>query len=136
MRAAIALSIGVFACVLASAAPASAVVYTGFTWYSDGAFYREGPSGTVIRLYATGAIPNRTYKLYSSPFIPERDHELCGYSLTELNPNPRTANSSGLIGQTAGALTGPPGDYMICFVDPSDPFGYRATVYAHFRIRS
>src|SRR5262245_32212122 len=90
--------------VLAGAAPAGASVsYLGFTWYADGTFQKFGPSGTTVTLYATGAHRNHPFRLYQSPFIPERDNELCGYSLTPVNPNVRVASAThGFIGLTSG----------------------------------
>lgn len=129
-------------CVLAGAMPAGAIVYFhGRTWYLEGQLFREGPSGTQISAFATGAIPGHSYKLFSSPFVPARDHELCGYSLTEVNPNVRVATPNGFIGTTTGPVTGEPGDHMICFVDLdiqtdiAHPEGrYWVTMYLWFSI--
>lgn len=128
--------------LLAGAAPAEAIVlWQGTTWYSDGSFQKMGPSGTAVSAFATNARPNHSYKLFSSPFIPERDHELCGYSLTPVNPAVRVANDRGFIAITGGQITGSPGDYVLCFVDldvptdPSHPEGYySATLYVWFKI--
>ena len=123
--------------------PARGVVsYRGNTWYADGSpLAREGPSGSPISAYATGAVPNHSYKLYFTPFVPERDHELCGYSLTPVNPAVRVANVRGFIPVTNGTITGPPGLYSVCFVDiavptdPAHPEGYySSTIYQSFRI--
>ncbi len=105
------------ACALAAqAAPASSSIeIIGFTWYSDGTWATSGPQGTVLTAYATQARPNRQFKLQTSAI---RGAFPCSDVLVnDVNPNVRTSNNSGFIGNTSGVITLAPGSYEVCFYE-------------------
>ena len=87
----------------------------GFTWYSDGATSKSGPSGTVVTAFATSARTNTTFRLMTSPVQTIADLT-CTVDLVAVNPNQRFSNSRGFIPNTAGAIARPTGDYDLCFV--------------------
>jgi len=110
--------VGVVVVALAAGAtPARGVINViGFTWYSDGSFNKSAVSGTVITAYATGAKANAQYRLMFAP--PLYTGEACpDTGKQNVNPNVRTSSSSGLIGNTSGAITAAPGSYYVCFYE-------------------
>lgn len=92
--------------------PTSGTTVQGSTWYSDGSTSKSGPSGTSVSAYATGAIPNTSYKLVTGT-------NGCKTDLIAVNNNIRYANSSGLISTTAGLVNRGVGTYDLCFADTS-----------------
>jgi len=96
----------------ATPAPPPAPVIEGASFYTDGTSTRAGAiPGDRIALFTTSGIPGVTYRLVLS-----RDN--CRTVVAVLNNTPRFANSSGIIGSTAGYLPAgtPPGRYQVCFL--------------------
>jgi hypothetical protein len=114
-RALVALVTGLL--LMSGAGTASAITgedTQGFTWFSDGGFMKQAPSGTVISAYANGARLNTAYRLVMSPST--HDGFFCEVGRQELNPNLRYPSSRGFIPNTAGVVSGPPGEYDVCFL--------------------
>jgi hypothetical protein len=121
------------AALVLAAAPVGAVgALVGFTWYSDGQFSKSGPAGTVITAYATQARANTQYRLMMAPATPTRE-ECPDSGKVAINANVRVSNSSGVIGNTSGRVTGPPGNYHVCFYELGT-ISLSATVAVFFTI--
>lgn len=82
----------------------------GSTWFSDGTRAKVGPSGSLLRAYATGAFQNLPYRLVSGK-------NGCKTDLVLINPNAIFANQSGLLPSAQGSINRPPGTYDLCFYD-------------------
>ena len=123
------LPLAVVACLLPAAPASSSLAIVGFTWYSDGTYLKSVPAGTVIVAYANGAKPGKQYLLQATE---TRGGFACSDVLpVDVNPNPRTANSSGVIANTAGIVNKPPGNYEICFYElPKLPSGHSPSATA------
>ena len=91
-----------------------AVNVTGFTWYSNGEASQSGSGGTVVSAYGTQLKANTAYFLVTAP--PESDPALtCSRNLQAVNGSVRTSSASGIVGQTAGAVSRPSGTWNVCF---------------------
>lgn len=94
--------------------PPPAPVIEGATFYTDGTSTRSGVApGGRVSLFTSSAVPATTYHLVLS-----RDG--CRTVLAVLNASPRYANTSGVIGPTAGNVPAgtPAGRYQVCFLAP------------------
>jgi hypothetical protein len=129
------LPLALVALLLPAAPASSSLSLVGFTWYSDGTYTRSAPSGTVITAYATGARPNKPFKLQTSAI---RGAFPCSdVLLYDVNPNVRMSNSSGVIGYTSGPINLPVGSYEVCFYElPRLESGHAptATAPAYFSV--
>ena len=87
-----------------------APVIEGSTFFTDGTSARTAAPGARVSLFTSSGVPGVDYRLVLS-----RDG--CRTVVAVLNPTPRFANSSGVIGPTAGNLPvgTAPGRYQICF---------------------
>ena len=97
-------------------------VLVGSTWYSDGTQSKQGPPGTVIRAYATGAFQDVAYTLVlGEAGDPGHGGHACMVTVDILNPTNRFASTSGFIGTTVGTVHAgsAPGTYQLCFKDIS-----------------
>lgn len=90
----------------------SPVVVTGFSWSSDGAFERSGPSGTVVTAFGT-SLRMTTFRLVSAPQA-GNESEACRYNAVPMNPAIRFANSRGFVANTSGQINRPAGVWQIC----------------------
>ena len=109
------LPVALLAVLLPASPASSSLAIVGFTWFSDGSFTGSGPSGTVITAYATGARPDKPFKLQTSAI---RGAFPCSDVLVDdVNPNVRISNSSGVIGYTSGRINLPVGSYEVCFYE-------------------
>ena len=99
-----------FVAKIAAAVPNVLVV--GFTWFNDGASSKSAASGTVTRAYATGAKADTSYELVVGRAGAEQP---CIVDSVAINGSNRRAGASGLIGNTAGPVNRPPGNYQVCF---------------------
>jgi len=93
-----------------SCAPA---VVAGATFLADGTSARSGPA-TRISLFATGAEQGFTYQLVTGRNGGNAGQP-CSTDVAVLNPAQKFANSSGVIGMTAGVINRPPGTWQVCF---------------------
>ena len=113
-------------------APPASTTVTGFTWYSSGGYIGSGPTGTVIRAYATGASPGKTYKLVSG--LDGGPDKPCMWDTQPINANNRVASSSGLIGTTGGVLNRGPGAWQICFREEGSGNTLQVSAPAFFQV--
>lgn len=88
-------------------------ILAGAAFYSDGTSARTGPSGARLSVFATSAEPGFTYRLVSGRGTAQRP---CSTDVQPLSDAVKFANATGVIGQTAGTLTRPPGLWQICFL--------------------
>ena len=96
------------------AAPAPpAPVIEGSTFFTDGTGARTAAPGARVSLFTSSGVPGVDYRLVLS-----RDN--CRTVVAVLNHTPRFANSSGVIGPTAGNVPAStaPGRYQVCFRGP------------------
>ncbi len=107
---------GAFAVVAVASMAWACTVIQGFTWYSDGSFSKQGPSGTVITAFATSARANQPFQLVAgtSTGAGHEDHA-CMDVPGPINPATRFANARGFIANTSGPVNRSPGDWQICF---------------------
>ena len=95
--------------------PVTPPVVEGATFYTDGTSTRAGAvPGTRISVFTSSAVPGVAYRMVLS-----RDG--CRTAVAVLNATPRYANTSGVIGSTAGQVPAgtPAGRYQICFLAPA-----------------
>ena len=121
----------------ASSVAGATVQIRGRTWFADGSYFlASGPSGSYVSAFATGAAPNRVFRLVSSP---HRDYPTdypvaCLEEDVAINPNLRFSNERGFIANTTGVLNRPPGEWEICFKEvTSDPIEF-VTWAAYFTV--
>ena len=86
----------------------------GAAFYIDGTSVGRGPPGSRVSLFATGAEPGFSYKLVSGRG--SSSGRPCSTDVVAINDTVRFANAQGVIGQTAGTLNRPPGQWQICFL--------------------
>ena len=96
-------------------APAGPAVVAGAAFYIDGTSARSGPPGARVSLFATGAEPGFGYTLVSGRT--GASGRPCSADVVPVNDAPKFANAQGVIGQTAGFLYRPTGEWQICFLD-------------------
>lgn len=102
--------------------PAGAQYVNGVTWFADGSFYKEVPTGSVVSLFATGARPNRLFRLFALDADAPGDYPCPAIGGVQIHPALRGSSSRGLIPSTTTVLTLPRGRYLICFrEEPSQP---------------
>ncbi len=90
----------------------------GFTWFSDGAFTKSGPVGTVVTAFGTGLRTNTAYLLVT---VRHGDTDSpCAFDVVPVNNTVRFSNSRGFVPNTAGRLNRPPGVWDMCFYE-ADP---------------
>jgi hypothetical protein len=108
---------GVAAALAAASLSWACTPITGNTWYDDGTFMKEGPSGTQITAYATGARKAREFQLVAgNSTTPGHESHGCMDNPSPINPNWRTSTAeSGFIGLTTGPVVRSPGTWQICF---------------------
>jgi hypothetical protein len=105
---------------LARAAPGTTTsTATGSTWFSNGTKSAFGPSGTTIRVHATGAIAGLPYQLVTGRAGVDPSQP-CALDLVPVNPTVIYAGPSGLLGRVTGTVSRLPGAYQVCFaqIDP------------------
>ena len=93
--------------------PPATVVVTGAAFYSSGTSVDTGPSGTRVSVFANRAEPGFTYRLVSGRGT---NQQPCSLDVVPISDTLRFANAEGVIGQTAGNLNRPPGQWQICFL--------------------
>ena len=91
----------------------------GLTWYANGTYAQSGPSGLTITAWASGARANTVFHLIVAPAGGFENR--CEQGRQEVNPAARRSSRVGFIPYTTGHVTGPPGEYDVCFL--SDPIG-------------
>ncbi|MEW6152852.1 MAG: hypothetical protein AB1673_02525 [Actinomycetota bacterium] len=93
----------------------------------------DGPPGTLITAFATGARASRQFFLVTANAQGEPGHDAhaCMFNVVNANPNPRTSSSSGFIPNTTGRVERSPGIWQVCFREPS---GATATIPVHFTV--
>ena len=108
-------------------------VPVGFTWYSDGTFQKQGPSGALITAYATGARATTQFLLVTgnNEGTPGHDGHACMFNTSPINPNLRMSNASGFIPNTSGFINAGAGTWQVCFRQPS---GASATIPVYYTV--
>ncbi|MCA1683606.1 MAG: hypothetical protein LC708_00525, partial [Actinobacteria bacterium] len=96
-----------------AATPPLPPVIEGATFFTDGTSARTAAPGARVSLFTSSGVPGVDYRLVLS-----RDN--CRTVVAVLNHTPRFANSSGVIGPTAGNVPAgtAPGRYQVCFRGP------------------
>ena len=97
---------------LATPAP----VIAGSTWYANGTKDAGGPAGTLVRAYATSALPGVPYRLVLGTAG-------CDGVVAVLNPATVVPGPSGIIGRVEGRVPAgvAPGTYTLCFRSTTGP---------------
>jgi len=103
---------GVRGVIIVTGTPPSANL-AGAAFYIDGTSAQTGPSGARVSLFATSAEPGFSYRLVSGRGTAQQP---CSTDVLPINTTARFANAQGVIGQTAGTLNRPPGQWQICFL--------------------
>ena len=105
----------------------SAVSTQGNTFYSDGTTSRTGITGTTVRVFATQAAPNISYKLVSGK-------NNCTTDLVPINNAVVTAGQSGLLPTVSGPVDRSAGVWDICFAESSSASPTTTTSVISFTI--
>lgn len=126
---------GGFAALAVGSMAWACTVISGITWYDDGSASKSGPSGTMITAFATGARANQPFQLVAGTNTsPGHEDHACMDLPAPINPNVRTANSRGFIGNTSGPVNRPQGEWQICFRQLPDPPAATATSPVFFTV--
>ena len=91
----------------------AAATVSGAAFYIDGTSNQTGPSGARVSLFATSAEPGFSYRLVSGRGTAQQP---CSTDIVPISNTVRFANAQGVIGQTAGTLNRPTGQWQICFL--------------------
>ena len=99
---------------LTAGEPTTPTPLVGAAFYIDGTSARTGPSGARVSAFATSAEPGFSYKMVSGRS--GGTGRPCATDIVPVNDTVRFANAQGVIGQTAGILNRPPGQWQVCFL--------------------
>lgn len=91
------------------------VSVVGHTWFASGALTLSGPSGSVVSAFATGAAPDTTFRLVTSPAQQDERHR-CTSDVIPVNPTVRYSNGRGFVATTSGRIERPAGMWDVCFL--------------------
>lgn len=104
-------------------------IILGTTHYASGSI-QNGPSGSTITVYATGARPNFPYRLVAGKGTTVNP---CSTEVTELITTPINASANGDIANTTAVIDKAPGVWQICF-RTSFNSGYNITSPVNFSV--
>ena len=90
-------------------------VAQGFTWFSDGAFAKSGPAGTIVTAFGTGLRSNTPYLLVTGRH--GDSDSPCAFDVVPVNNAIRFSNSRGFVPNTGGRINRPAGAWDVCFYE-------------------